>query len=264
MTSFIPRANTLRPWQMTTPARLFLATPCYGCVLSTAFLLSLLELEAACKRRGVGLVLELVGNESLVQRARNILAAKFLASDCTHLLFIDADIGFSPDAVFRLLDADKDVACGTYPKKSVDWDAVASKLDQRGGEPTHMMGLDYNLNLGEQSAEVRDGFVRVLDAATGFMLIRRSVLERMADRYRDELLCVNDLPGDRTDPRYVAEYVALFDCMIDPKTRRYLSEDFSFNRRAQAMGIETWADLASPLCHVGNYVYEGDVRQRIR
>ena len=244
---------------------LFVATPCYGCVLSTAFLLSLLELEAACKERGVGLALELVGNESLVQRARNLLAAKFLKHPrATHLLFIDADIGFSPEAVFRLLDSGKDIVCGTYPRKSFDWEAVDHKLKRTSDEPVHMMGLDYNLNLDARSTEVRDGFVPVLDAATGFMLITRNVLERMTERYAEELRCVNDLPGDRASPGYVAEYVALFDCMIDPQTRRYLSEDYSFNRRAQAMGIETWADLASPLCHVGNYTYEGDVRRRIQ
>lgn len=247
----------------TTPS-LFIATPCYGCSMTTTFLLSLLELEAECKRRGMPIVVEFIGNESLVQRARNVLAAKFLASSCTHLLFIDADIGFAPEAVFRLLGGQKDIACAVYPKKSFDWEAIRTKLGEGSQEPVHMMGLDYNINLEGQTAEVQDGFVRVLDAATGFMLIRREALERMAERYREELLCVNDLPGNRADPKYVKEYVALFDCMIDPKTRRYLSEDYAFNRRAQAMGIETWADLASPLCHVGSYLFEGDLRQRFR
>ena len=60
----------------------------------------------------------------------------------------------------------------------------------------------------------------------------------------------------------MAEYVALFDCMIDKDTKRYLSEDYSFVRRAQQLGHEIWADIASPLCHVGNYMFEGDLRQR--
>lgn len=246
--------------------RLYVATPCYGCMMTTTYLLSLLELQAECVKRGIECFIDFIGNESLVQRARNVFVGRFLKGTSSHLLFIDADIGFRPDAVFRLLDAGKDIATVVYPKKSYDWDAVATKLADPPAtthrEPVHMLGLDYNINLVGQSAQVENGFVRVLDAATGFMLITRETLERMADRYRDELTCVNDLPGNRDDPGYVTEYVAVFDCMIDPETRRYLSEDYSFNRRAQAMGIETWVDLASPLCHVGNYVFEGDLRQR--
>ena len=71
-------------------------------------------------------------------------------------------------------------------------------------------------------------------------------------------------PGDRNDPMYPVEYTALFDCMIDPKTRRSLSEDYAFVRRAQAMGFELWSDLASPLSHTGNYTFEGDIRQRFK
>ena len=247
----------------TTKPRLFVAVPCYACMMTNAFLISLMELQSECVKRGIECSVDFIGNESLVQRARNILAARFLKSAATHLLFVDADIAFRPDAVFRLLDADKDITTCIYPKKAIDWSLVTTRLaDPECKEPVQMMGLDYNLNLEGESAEVRDGFVRVLDAATGFMLITRDVLERMAERYAEELRCVNDLPGDRSDPGYVQEYVALFDCMIDPQTRRYLSEDYSFNRRAQAMGIETWADLASPLCHVGNYTFEGDLRQR--
>lgn len=245
-------------------ARLYVATPCFGCMMADVFLLSLMQLQAECGKRGIECFVDFIGNESLVQRARNILAARFLRSDSTHLLFIDSDIGFSPSTVFRLLEADKDIVTAIYPKKAVDWEAVERKLKQgdTGQEPAHMLGLDYNMNLGDSTVKVEDGFVKVLDAATGFMLIKKQSLEAMTATYADTLTCVNDLPGDRGHPSYVTEYVALFDCLIDPDTRRYLSEDFAFQRRAQAMGLETWADLASGLCHVGTHMFEGDLRQR--
>lgn len=243
------------------PHCVFLAVPCYGCSMSAVFLTCLLRLQAELAKKGIELLVDLIGNESLVPRARNILAARFLQSQATHLLFIDADIGFHPDTVTRLLAADKDVASAVYPKKAYNWSIIEGKLRENCSEPVHMMGLDYNMNLEGNTATAENGFVRVLDAATGFMLIKRHVLERMNEMYAGSLACVNDLPG-LDSPGYVKEYVALFDCMIDPDTRRYLSEDFAFVRRAQQAGFEIWADIASPLCHVGTYVYMGDLRQR--
>lgn len=239
--------------------KIYLATPCFGCQMTVAYLSSVLALQAACAQRGIELMVDFIGNESLVERARNILAARFLVSDATHLLFIDADIGFRPDSVLRLLDADKDVATAVYPKKAFDWGKVAHKLEEGDKEPVYQMGLDFNINIASAREAVEDGFLRVLDSATGFMLIKRGVLERMVAHYKDELHCVNDIMGQN-----IKEYVALFACMIDATTRRFLSEDYSFCRRYQALGGVIWADLASPLAHVGTNVFSGDLRQRLR
>jgi hypothetical protein len=236
------------------------ATPCYGCILNVNYLQSLLALQSACLQRGVSCYIDFIGNESLVQRARNILAARFLQSPDTNtdLLFIDADIGFDPDLVFRLLDMDRDVVTGLYPKKAIDWtgvrNAIAGGFDPRSG------GLDFNLNIRGHNATIENGFAEVLDSATGFMMISRSALAKMVDRYRDTLHCVNDIQGGG-DNR-VDTYVAVFDCMLDPETKRYLSEDYAFCRRWQQMGGKIWADVVTPLVHVGNYVYNGDIRQR--
>lgn len=238
--------------------KLYVATPCYGCQMTAAYLGSLLTLQGACFQRGVECTVDFLGNESLVERARNILVARFLKSDATHLLFIDADIAFNPDTVFRLLAADKDVCTAVYAKKSFDYEQLRRKLEAGDSEPVYQMALDYNINIANPQEPISDGMVRVLDSATGFMLIKREVLERMVEHYREELHCVNDIMGQP-----IREYVALFACMIDPKTRRFLSEDFSFGRRYQAIGGEVWADLASPLSHVGTHVYHGDIRERM-
>lgn len=232
---------------------LCVATPCYGCMLSLTYLRSILQLQGAAMQAGIPIFFDFIGNESLVQRARNVLAARFLKSNATHLLFVDADIGFNPDAVMRLLRADKDIACAAYAKKTIDWAAVRTKLLAGATEPVDQMGLDFNLNLPGRECQVVDGFVEVLDAATGFMLIKRRVFERMTDAYKESLRCVNDVIGDKHG---VDEYVAFFDCMIDPDTRRYLSEDYAFCRRWQSLGGKIYADVASPLAHVGNMVFK--------
>lgn len=240
---------------------LFIATPCYGCMMNSMYLECLLRLQGECIQRGVPCMIDILGNESLVQRARNILTKRFLASPATHLFFIDSDIGFMPASVFRLLAFDKDVVTGVYPKKYLNWDQVAAKLGAgETSEPVHAMGLDFNINIKGTEVESTDGFVPVLDSATGFMLIKRQVVERMYSHYAPSLTVVNDIIGDASS---IKDYVAIFDCMIDPVTKRALSEDFSACRRWQQMGGEIWVDIASPLCHRGGYMYNGDIRQRL-
>ena len=255
----LPPRHTARASPPPPAVVLYLATPCYGCCMTVQYLASLLSLQGACLQRGVELVVDFIGNESLVQRARNVLTARFVKSKATHLLFIDADIGFDPATVFRLLDHDKDVTTAIYPKKMINWQAVEDKMKAGSAEAPQQAGLDFNINLAGTSAQAKNGFVPVLDAATGFMLVKRELLERMNAAFEKELHCVNDIMGTNAT---VPTYVALFDCMIDPDTRRYLSEDYAFCRRVQQQGGQIWADIASPLVHVGNQMYEGDMRHR--
>ena len=75
------------PEQQSPGRKIFVATPCYGCQVTPGYLASLVRLQHLCATKGVALHFEFVGNESLVERARNILVKKFLLSDSTHLLF---------------------------------------------------------------------------------------------------------------------------------------------------------------------------------
>lgn len=244
--------------------KLCVFTPCYGCMLSVEHAMCVLRLQESALLQGVEIAFEYLGNESLVQRARNIQAAKFLQSDGTHMLFLDADIAFDPAAVFRMLrfleTRDQDIATAIYPKKNMDWDAVARKSLEPTAEPLHQRGLDFNLNPRGAKPRLVDGFLEVSEAATGFMMLRRGALERMASAFAPTLTCVNDIPGQQA----VKEYVAVFDCMIDPDSRRYLSEDYAFCRRWASLGGTVWADLQTGLCHIGGQFWRGDLGARVR
>ena len=243
------------------PIELYVATPCYGCKMNAAYVACLLQLQGECMRRGISMACQMLGNESLVQRGRHILIEQFYQSNAKFLLFLDADLAFSPTAILdRLLEFAKKnpdaIVTGVYPKKSYDFGRI--KLDSPTKEPLHMQAVDFNINIVDANAKAENGFIEVLDSATGCMLIPRQVVHRMREAY-PELRCVNDInPGKHP----VKEYVAIMDCMIDPVTKRYLSEDFAGCRRFQNIGGKIFVDLASGMCHVGTHTYSGDIRER--
>jgi hypothetical protein len=227
-------------------------------MMCNTFAASLISLQALCAQRGIQVYMDFVGNESLIERARNILVKRFLQNgQFTHMMFIDADIGFNPESVIRLLEFDKDVTSAVYPKKSINWEIVKKKIAQGSPEDVRQMGLDFNINLICNDPPI-NGFVKVLDVATGFLMMKREMIERMYEHYKDELFAVNDIQGQN-----VADYIAIFACSIDKQSKRFLSEDYAFCRRWQEMGGEVWADISTPLSHSGTHSFSGNILERI-
>ncbi len=237
---------------------LVIGTPCYGRQVTDMYAASLLKLQLACYQRKIRLVVHMLGGDALITRARQNIVAGFLANDAaTHLLFIDADIGFEPEQVFRLLDFDAAMSAAIYPIKRLDWEKVAA-CAQTGRSPIQSAALTYMLEFqGGEQIEIRDGFARVTYAGTGFLMIKREAMLAMIERYPE--LHYEREHGPSHGPVDVQWRYALFNCMIDEATGFYLSEDFSFCRRWIDMGGEIWADLQSKLRHVGAVTFEGDV-----
>ena len=237
---------------------LFVGTPCYGRQVTDAYAGSLLKLQLACQQREVRLQVQMLGSDALITRARQNIVARFLENEAaSHLIFIDADMGFEPEQVFRLMDFDADMTAAIYPIKRIDWGKVAACAQTRR-MPLESAALTYTTGFEEGARiTVRDGFARVSYAGTGFLMIRRQALLSMIDHY-PELRYANDhKPDDQL--RGSQWRSALFNCMIDERTGTYLSEDFSFCRRWTDMGGEIWADLQSRLTHVGTVSFDGDV-----
>src|ERR1700730_3499681 len=176
----------------------------------------------------------------------------------TRLLFVDADIGFEPDQVFRLIESGADVVAGVYPIKRVNWDKAKRMLESNGPK-LPSAALDYVLEIDNPDHVVAvNGFTRVRFAGTGFRMIRRQVIERMSQHpayaslqfFREHSL--DALSGSRN--RF-----ALLKSIADTTTGTYLSEDFAFCKRWTDSGGEIWADLDSRLDHVGPSVFHGDL-----
>lgn len=240
------------------------ATPAFGGMVNVQFAACLLQLQLECYRQKTNLSFDIVGNESLVQRARNLMVARFLAGDADKLFFVDSDITFDPSGFFRVLGSDKHAVAAAYAKKYINWEKVRQGVLCGSGEPVHSMGLDYNVNIhgSRQESDPKDGLIPVLDAATGFMCLSRPLLERLCQEYKPTEV-VNDImssPGAQK----VNKYVPIFDCMRDPDTGRALSEDYSLCRRIQQVGEQMWVDPRVPLGHMGNMDYTGDAAAAFR
>ena len=236
---------------------LFLATPCYGGMVNLHYMRSVLDLQAACAARGIGLHVELIGGDALITRARSRLAAQFLAHrEATHLFFVDADIGFAPADVFRLLDAGKDVVGGVYPLKQIDWEKARAAA-KAGVADLQQASVGYVVRFiptPDSSVEVENGIARVAYVGTGFLMIARAALQRIVAAH-PELLARHGDMGDATAP----EAVMVFDTLIEPETGQYLSEDYAFCRRWRDLGGEIWADMEARLTHVGHAAYSGSL-----
>jgi hypothetical protein len=107
------------------PAKLFVATPMYGGLCTGGYTMGILNCVQTFSPRNIQMYYSYMMNESLITRARNGMAYDFLQSDATHLMFIDADISFNPKDIVRMINADKDIICGLYPKKEINWKLVS-------------------------------------------------------------------------------------------------------------------------------------------
>jgi hypothetical protein len=243
----------------TTKANVLIATPCYGGLMTHVYVNSLLKVMGAAGRLGFKAGLFTAAHDSLVTRSRNTLVKSFLdATAATHLFFVDADIGFEPEAVHRLLSFDEDVVAGMYPIKVVDWARTAAVV--RPGTSEQMMreaGLHFvGVPCTGKDREERGGFVTGVYAGTGFMMIKRSVVERLVAAYPEtRYRTMQTYPARKEEG---SPFYNLFDCMIDPETGVYLSEDFTFCHRFRKLGGKVWLDTESRLRHVGSMEFQGN------
>ncbi len=233
---------------------IFLATPCFGGTVTTGYMLSVLKLLQQTDAYGFSVSLNLLGRDSLVTRARNTLVSQFLMTpEATHLMFIDADISFEPELVRRMLTFDEDVVAGMYPAKAVCWDALG-QINRR--EPPQTATLQYVGKFCEGAELERRGpFATGVYCGTGFVLIKRCVIERLIAAHPE---CAYASDHVHTPDKAERKYYALFECMIDPETREYLSEDFGFCRLWRALGGKIWLDVEGSLTHTGTHDFVGE------
>ncbi len=248
----------------------FIATPCYGGQIGEPYFRSMMRLAILCSKYEIPYTVSTLANESLVTRGRNTLVSFFMENaSATHLFFIDADIEFQPEDFLRMVAYDKPVVVGAYPKKAINWQSIVHAARTmpnetpdtiEGHSSNYVVNFDFLKDKdGNRIPQVQivDNLVRLKDAGTGFMCIKKEVIQQMMDAH-PELKYKNDI---NVDNKFEPFMYALFDTMIDPESRRYLSEDYTFCRLWQMMGGEVYLDPRTALNHVGHYTFRGNIRK---
>ena len=232
-----------------------IATPMYGGMCTGAYVQGLLFTMRKMAEVGVNVAWCQITNESLITRARNELTRIFLESEHDYLMFIDADIGFDGEAVLQLMAADKDVACGIYPKKEVNWDSVR-KAAKDGREDLHDYAGAFVFNMVGGDIETDStGCSPVRHGGTGFMLIKRGVFEHLKPHvptYR--VASFTDANGEYIKPLTHEFFATSIDA-----SGALLSEDYHFCELVRKHGGEIWANPFIRLTHTGTYTYDGDI-----
>jgi hypothetical protein len=233
-------------------------TPTSGVSVTVNYVTSLIALVNAAWERGLSCQTKIGPADSLVTRARSSALAYFLRETLfTHLFWIDGDVGFPPDAAFRLLLSGHDVVAGPYPVKTMVWPAEGVTAASREDFDLATNFFPVNAAEGHQPMPLvvdADGFMEVSEAPTGFMAIKRQVFEAMMTRYPELAFTPDEAPGG---PLKGFSW-RFFDVMVEPETNRYLSEDYGFCRRWRDMGGRVFVDTTAKLTHQGSHLFRGD------
>jgi hypothetical protein len=210
---------------------------------------------------GHNLRIETLPTESLINRARNKFVTKFLDNkefNGTHLLFIDADIGFTLQNLLRVIEFNKEVVTCTYPVKGFYWQQLLDRIKENNNIDEQTMRdylLQFNVNL-YPNTEFKNGFARVKESATGFMMIRREVFTTIIDK-NPQLKYKPDLRTGIENSQNAYDFFPVGIYKEKDGVNRFLSEDYYFCRLAEECGFEIWTDLSTPITHLGSTEYHG-------
>lgn len=242
--------------------KLFIATPMYGGKNDGLYMKSALDLQAFLLHHGIENRFSFLFNESLIPRARNYLVDEFLRSGYTHLLFIDSDIEFDPNDILALLILDKDIIGAPYPKKSINWSAIKAAIVKDPNIPVSELEKlvgEYVFNPipGTKEFKVTEP-LEVMEIGTGYMMVKREVFLKFREEYPHLKYKPDHVGQPNFDgSRYIHAY---FDTVIDPKTHRYLSEDYMFCQYWREIGGQVWLCPWMKTGHQGNYKFTGDMQ----
>ncbi len=219
--------------------RVHICMPCYGGQLTESTFMSFIKWANVARQLGIDWTVETMTNESLISRARNTLTAKFLhTKESTHLMFIDADIGWEPWHLLVMLNAQKDVIGGLYPMKSlpIKW-CVNGIPDAEQNDPS--------------------GLIEVTKTGTGFLLIKRDVFDKL-NAHPAVKSFTNDIGLDPALNIYMKTY---FDTAV--RENRYYSEDWTFCENWRDIGGQVWVDKRVLLKHTGTYVFDYQTQDKL-
>ncbi len=225
----------------------------YGGMCTGQYTSGLLELVAQLGSKDYQVVYSKVYNESLITRARNTLANEFLASDADYLLFIDADHGFVPSEIVKMIEADVDLIGAVYPMKNINWERIIS-AHEFGHKNLEKYGGYFSANLKQttngKTTVALDKPMEVENVATGMMLIKRNVFEKMIPSSDTYAAAGSDGIINRENKVYEFFKTEIHDDIL-------LSEDYYFCKKWNDLGGTVYAAPWVQITHFGSYEFKG-------
>ena len=228
--------------------KIFVPLICYNHTCNTEYMMSILKLLNAAKNSNLNISFYPIFFESLVSRARNAAVAHFLEDkENTHILFIDSDIIFEPEDVFKLIKANKEVVAGIYPKKYIVWDRLKQYPESER--------VDFPI--GGQIKMTEDNFLEMDYLPTGFLLISRTAINKIIKQY-PELKYRNDIDG------YMSAGDNFYDLFkVGIRNGIYESEDWGFCSLWKSVGGKVLIHPEINVKHLGWHEYEGNLLKYI-
>lgn len=228
--------------------KLFIATPAYGHMVTTYYMNSVTKfIRTTYPKINILTEIYILSGMALITQARNNCVSTFLNSDCTHMLFIDSDIGFEAKAIYRLIEKDVPLCLTPYPVKGFG----------KNNE------LQFIIKFPEENIVKvdNDGFVEIAAGPAGFMMIKREVFEKLAEKYPDKKMINKQLVGDKVHTMDKGWYT-FFETSQDSKNG-YLGEDFAFCNLWRNIGGKIYADTKTSLTHFGSCAFHGNLNEVI-
>ena len=227
-----------------TKPKVYVAMPCYDS-MRVETCVSLIDTFRALGGSGIECKFKSV-KTSLVTHGRNLLTAGFMDSGFDYMLFVDADVEFSPEAVMRMLVPEKDIICTPYRNKEDPWiDRYSVKFKDK----EHIEILEWDI-------------IEIEEGPAGLMLISRKVYERLMDKYPELKINFNEATRAKMNKEIGAVEDAIDRYMYNFwdtsfKKHQWKGEDLAFCDLARAAGFKLYANLDSWTTHHGSYGWKG-------
>lgn len=212
------------------PLSVFVAVPSGDGKLCVQATVALIKAQQVCQNNGIEYAFRFEVGLCYISMARNNLIAKFMESACTDLVFVDSDIGFSPESFMALLACDVDVVAGIYPKKNdkVEWPVVL-KTDE--------FHRPY----------VKDGLILAESLPTGFMKIKRGAIEKLMKAHPELKYSDANTGKDTYD---------LFGTFVE--NGRWFGDDYGFCHLWGKLGGDCFVLPNVDFTHVGIKNFKGN------
>ena len=220
----------------------FIAMPCYDSVKINT-MLSVVKLVQQLAKSGIQVGINTM-KSPLIHQARNYLTSVFLTTEYQYMLFIDSDVEFEPEAVIRMMVANKNIVCTPYRVKAEDISTNVYTVEFK--DPKNILIL-------------AEGFVEIESGPTGLMLIDRKVFEKIIKNHHDLKILNKAKPDAGKSHEF---YYNFFDFGFNDGYA--MGEDVSFCRLARGNGFKIYANIQSSTSHHGSFAWKGTFGESLK